>query len=676
MTQQAPSIPTPHRRARFLDRLDAAVASLTDAGEVTRIACDLLRDDLRASRCIYAELSQREHESSSFGEEQEHFTFPAPAIRPREFSDAAMISLRAGLTFVIENTETDPRIAASRESYRQADVQALVCVPVPKNQPLAAALAVHSQEARHWTAQEIDLIEQVAVRCWESTVHLATLQELRESEENLRLAMEAANFGYYAYELGAPHIKISHRFARIFGYDQTPEDWTFDRWVEHLHPEDRDGILDVVQTSELHNSSIEYESRIFPAGVERTEGNVRWVWLRARYSHRESGRRYRFGVIADITERKQAEAALEASRREAYRQWTELEAIYQTAPIGLSLYSADEFRYLRVNDVQMGVIGLPQDQIIGRPFREIAPALWPACEPILRRVAAGETIRNVMLEGELSTRPGQHRYWTVSYMPVRGEDGTIRAVGAVIMETTAQKRAEQALIQSEKLAAVGRLASSISHEINNPLEAITNLLYLAQHTEGLPQEAADALILAEKELMRVSQIASQTLRFHRQATKPTWVTAVDLLKPVVALYQGRLTNSNLRLVEEHQSAEPVQCFENDIRQVLNNLIGNAIDAMKNVGGRVLIRSREATDWKTGRRGLRITVADSGSGMSETTRRSIFTAFYTTKEINGTGLGLWISFGIVGKHEGVLRFYSSDRPGHSGTVFSLFLPRYG
>jgi signal transduction histidine kinase len=281
-----------------------------------------------------------------------------------------------------------------------------------------------------------------------------------------------------------------------------------------------------------------------------------------------------------------------------------------------------------------------------------------------------------MLEGELSTRPGQHRYWTVSYMPVRGEDGTIRAVGAVIMETTAQKRAEQALIQSEKLAAVGRLASSISHEINNPLEAITNLLYLAQHTEGLPQEAADALILAEKELMRVSQIASQTLRFHRQATKPTWVTAVDLLKPVVALYQGRLTNSNLRLVEEHRSAEPVQCFENDIRQVLNNLIGNAIDAMKNVGGRVLIRSREATDWKTGRRGLRITVADSGSGMSETTRRSIFTAFYTTKEINGTGLGLWISFGIVGKHEGVLRFYSSDRPGHSGTVFSLFLPRYG
>ena len=87
---------------------------------------------------------------------------------------------------------------------------------------------------------------------------------------------------------------------------------------------------------------------------------MRWVWLRARYSHRESGRRYRFGVIADITERKQAEAALEASRREAYRQWTELEAIYQTAPIGLSLYSADEFRYLRVNDVQMGVIGLPQ----------------------------------------------------------------------------------------------------------------------------------------------------------------------------------------------------------------------------------------------------------------------------------------------------------------------------
>lgn len=586
-----------------------------------------------------------------------------------------MASLQRGEVFVVEDTETDERVALARESYRPAGIRALVCVPVPHHQPLQAALAVHSAVPRIWTKQELDLIEQVATRCWEAINHLETLRELRESEETLRLAMEAGKFGYYSNELGAPFLKISHRFAQIFGYDSIPEDWSIAKWIDHLHPDDRERVLEVVRESEPHGSDIEYEARFYPAGALRTDENARWIWLRARYSHREDGRRYRFGIVADITERKQAEAALEISRREVYRQWAELDTIYQTAPIGLSLFSLDDFKYMRVNDLQTGVIGLPREQIIGRPFREIGTGLWHICGPLLKRAAAGEVLRNVELEGELLTRPGQHRYWTVSYMPVRNDKGVISAVAAVILETTAQKRAEQALIQNEKLAAVGRLASSISHEINNPLEAITNLLYIAQHTEGLPQEAAEALAMADKELLRVSQIASQTLRFHRQATKPTCVTAAELLKPVIALYQGRLANSNVRLEEEHSEVEPVQCFENDIRQVLNNLIGNAIDAMKASGGKVIVRSREGMDWATGRRGLRITVADGGSGMSETTRKNIFTAFYTTKGINGTGLGLWISRGIMEKHEGTLRFYSSDRPGRSGTVFSLFLPRY-
>jgi signal transduction histidine kinase len=234
-------------------------------------------------------------------------------------------------------------------------------------------------------------------------------------------------------------------------------------------------------------------------------------------------------------------------------------------------------------------------------------------------------------------------------------------------------RTEAALIQSEKLAAVGRLAASISHEINNPLESVTNLLYLIRQEDHLPERAKSYLSLAERELARVSEIAGQTLRFQRQSSNPTSVTPQDLLDSVVALYQGRLINARIKLDFEHHAASPIVCYEGDIRQVLNNLVGNAIDAMHK-GGRLLIRTRDTTCWRTGRPGIRITIADTGSGMTPEVLAHIFEAFYTTKGLSGTGLGLWISQGIVQKHTGVLLVRSSNRGPQTGTVFSLFLPR--
>ena len=250
-------------------------------------------------------------------------------------------------------------------------------------------------------------------------------------------------------------------------------------------------------------------------------------------------------------------------------------------------------------------------------------------------------------------------------------DGHTEEVAVFITDLSEQKKAETALVQSEKLAAVGRLAASISHEINNPLEAVTNLLYLAKH-EDLPPQAMTYLLLAEQELARVSQIAGQTLRFHRQATRARPVTPKELLEPVIALYQGRLNNSNIEVAIEDRDAGEIVCFEGDIRQVLNNLVSNAIDSMR-TGGRLVLRARDSHSRTTGRPGVRITVADTGHGMAEAVRRRIFEAFYTTKGINGTGLGLWISIGIVDKHEGHLHVCSSCDPQRHGTVFSLFLP---
>jgi signal transduction histidine kinase len=174
---------------------------------------------------------------------------------------------------------------------------------------------------------------------------------------------------------------------------------------------------------------------------------------------------------------------------------------------------------------------------------------------------------------------------------------------------------------------------------------------------------------ADEELRRVSMIATQTLRFHKQSTRPQAISCADLFSTVLTLYAGRLKNSNIAVEIRERTTQPVVCFEGDIRQVLSNLIGNAIDAMPQ-GGRLILRSRLTMDWKTGRRGFALTVADTGSGMDKATMRRIFEAFFTTKGFAGTGLGLWVCAEVMERHHGRLQVRSSQ---HRGTVITVFLP---
>jgi PAS domain S-box-containing protein len=258
-------------------------------------------------------------------------------------------------------------------------------------------------------------------------------------------------------------------------------------------------------------------------------------------------------------------------------------------------------------------------------------------------------------------------------IPASSNDGKGNQIAVFLTDLTSQKKTESALMQSEKLAAVGRLAASISHEINNPLESVTNLLYLIAQDADLPRQARTYLSIAEGEIARVSQIASQTLRFHRQSTKASDITPEALIESVVGVYQGRLHNSSIQVVRQHRIAASITCYEGEIRQVLHNLVGNAIDSMR-TGGRLILRTQNATSWRTGQQGIRITVADTGYGMSPEVLSRVFEAFFTTKGDNGTGLGLWISRGIIDKHHGHLEVSSTDRTPRNGTVFSLFLPR--
>jgi PAS domain S-box-containing protein len=247
-----------------------------------------------------------------------------------------------------------------------------------------------------------------------------------------------------------------------------------------------------------------------------------------------------------------------------------------------------------------------------------------------------------------------------------------RQTAAFLVDLTEQKRSHQVLRQTEKLAAAGRLAASIAHEINNPLEAVINCLYLMNQVQ-LPDSAKQFLDMAQRELDRVVHITTQTLRFYRQSTRPVETDIHELFETVVALYEGRLRSHSIVVDRQFGAIPAVMVYDGEIRQVLSNLLGNAIDAMAlHEQGRVIVRTAIARDWKDGRSGITITFADTGTGMDDATLARIFEPFFSTKGITGTGLGLWVSLGIVQKHKGKISQRSRTGP-NSGTVFRIFLP---
>lgn len=258
----------------------------------------------------------------------------------------------------------------------------------------------------------------------------------------------------------------------------------------------------------------------------------------------------------------------------------------------------------------------------------------------------------------------------LSLSPLRNERGEIIGASSIAHDITAQKRAEEALRRNEKLATAGRLAAAVAHEINNPLEAVSNLIYLArQH----PENPGQHLEMAEKEVQHVAEVAQQMLGFVRENASPMPLDVSETLDQVLQLYLRRLDGKHIRIEKRYEGHVEIRGFAGELRQLFSNLIINAVDAMDE-GGRLTLHVARSCEWSNGRRpGARVTVADNGSGIPPGHMARIFEPFYTTKGDSGTGLGLWLSHGIVQKHGGWIRVRSRTTTGASGTVFSVFLP---
>jgi PAS domain S-box-containing protein len=320
------------------------------------------------------------------------------------------------------------------------------------------------------------------------------------------------------------------------------------------------------------------------------------------------------------------------------------------------------------------ILGWKAEEIVGKPITTIIPPELHGDEvEILRKIRAGERIEH--FETVRITKGGERIDVSLTISPVRDVHGKIIGAAKILRDVTLQKKLQDALRTTERLAAVGRLAATVAHEINNPLEAVTNLIYLASTDPQLPQSARNCLTAADEELQRISHIARQTLGFYRDTTYPVQISVADAAEEVLAIYHRRFRYKRIEVRNRIPHGLKVWAFQGEFKQVISNLVSNAIDA--SLPGRPLdIRGWAAHHPRTGAEGVRLSVADRGTGIPEAIRRRIFTPFFTTKENIGTGLGLWIVEDLLSKKGGSIHCRSrvaTPDQSRSGTVMMIFLP---
>jgi len=383
-------------------------------------------------------------------------------------------------------------------------------------------------------------------------------------------------------------------------------------------------------------------------------------------------------VIRDISDRKRSEQQALVAKKLAEKSLAQLRATIDSMSEGMFVVLPDRTCPL-ANAAFFRMYGFEPDFSPDAATQAFA-LLYPY-ELDGRELAENERPVSIAMSGkavvqrELVVRrkdTGKEVIISVNATPVRDGSGKVMMAVATAEDITAKKQAEKALIRSEKLAAGGRLASMIAHEINNPLDAAMNLAYLLKDSAA-DTEAQGYLDLLVAQLSIINRITNQTLKIQRDSAEPTRFKLCDLIKELLTAYENKVVRSGVSIETRFDEECEVLGYSSEIRQVVSNLLINALDATAK-GGKIVVHVCHSLDWRSGaRRGCRLTIADTGGGIDPRHRSRLFEPFFTTKGENGTGLGLWVSNGIVSRAGGSLRVWSTQRPGHSGTCFSVFLP---
>ncbi len=479
-------------------------------------------------------------------------------------------------------------------------------------------------------------------------------EALRESQARFQKLYDANLIGICYPDRHGAFSDGNEEFLRIVGYSREELAAGMVRWDTMTPPE-------YAEVDRFHIAEAAERSSCSPYEKEYIRKDGTRVPILCGYALLEGSQDEYIGFISDLTATKEAERVI-ADRERRFRELADSlpGLVWEADPGGRITY---------VNQRWVDYTGVGQREFEGGVAMEVVHPddAQATTETRLRSIELGLPCTQ---ELRMRCHDGSYRYFLSRAVPLRNEAGEVERWLGTATDIHEQKLAEEVVRRTEKLAATGRLAASMAHEINNPLESVTNSLYLALQDPGLSAETRAFLTTADKELQRVAHVTTQTLRFHRQSKLPAKEEMGALMDSAMALFEGRIATLGVSVVREYRTTERLFCCGDEIRQVFANLISNALDATR-MGGKIRLRVTRVSALDGERtEGLRVAVADTGQGIPAEVRGKIFEPFMTTKDATGTGLGLWVSAGIVQKHGGRITLRSKVGV---GTVFHVFLP---
>ena len=481
------------------------------------------------------------------------------------------------------------------------------------------------------------------------TTRKHAMEALRESEERFRALAAATSYSIYRMAADWSEMRQLSGAGFLADTSEPIQDWL----QKYIFPEDQPHVLRTIGEAIQTKSMFALEHR-----VRRADGTVGWTFSRAipLFDGRGEITEW-FGAASDVSERRAHQEDL-----------SRLAAIVDSADD--AIISKDLNGIIRTwNRGATRIFGYTAEEAVGRSILMLIPEdLHYEEDHILAKLRVGERLDHY--ETVRKRKNGDTVEVAITVSPIRDESGVITGASKIARDISDRRRIERLLLQSEKLNATGRMAASIAHEINNPLESLINLIYLARLSTGSDSKTRGYLVTAEEELARVSHLARQTLGYYRDTTAPTQVRVHELIQNTLTVYNSRLTSAGISVDLHFNDPQPLVASKGELLQVFSNVIANAIDSMGQEGV-LYIATRNVIGPKG--EGLEVTIRDNGSGIKQENLPKVFEPFFTTKDERGTGIGLWVTKRLIESRGGDISVESSIGPQHSGTTVTIFIP---